>query len=423
MIEALKEAVLDKAGIKMQGRGDCHLLSDLILGQTNEFISYNTLRRLYGFAPKVKPRKKTLDVLAQFSGYTSFQQFCLQHNRFERWNRQLDLVHRVEQCSPGQCIKYILEAPGNLEQVELATQIACALIDAKRWNDFSEFCQGIHSSIKGQDYMAQLYFGNRIGLRLGNTRGQISDVLVHPSVVSLICTIHINYSGVNGFHGNWWERINRTRQNTEITCLIKCLLQTKRLLLGLPIKRGVGGQILANDTKHLHPILKSRVIATLWLEGRRDFQQLWEDVHGRQPRGLLKLSCVHEMNMLALMTGDIALAQNIMKRSFSMSNIPYYQLHHLNVFFLLQSFIEIARGRDDIGTKFLLQFDKSQIRIGYKQILHLVYLRLKLEVTRSDRRLYPKVHSDLSAQIVKVSLPYFSESWIKTYFHQKETNL
>ena len=129
--------------------------------------------------------------------------------------------------------------------------------------------------------------------------------------------------------------------------------------------------------------------------------------------------------MLALMTGDIslALARYVACSIFNRATFHIYQLHHLNVFFLLQSFIEIARGRDDIGTKFLLQFDKSQIRIGYKQILHLVYLRLKLEVTRSDKRLYPNVHSDLSKQIVKVSLPYFSESWIKTYFNQEKTNL
>ena len=280
MIEALKEAVLDKAGIKMQGRGDCEMLSDLILGQTNEYISYNTLRRMYGFAPEVKPRVKTLDVLAQFCGYASFQQFCLQHSRYERWHRQLDVVYRTEGKNPSQCIQHIFQVPGNLERVELATQIACTYIDAARWVDFSEFCHEILPFIKDQDYMAQLYFGNRIGLRLGNLDGQISKALLHPSVVSLVCTIHINYPDARGFCGHWWERINRIKQNAEIDCLIKCLLQTKRLLLGQPIKKGVGKQILANDTKHLHPILRSRVIATLWMEGRRDF----EATLGRRPR-------------------------------------------------------------------------------------------------------------------------------------------
>ena len=413
MIEALKEAVLDKAGIKMQGRGDCEMLSDLILGQTNEFISYNTLRRMYGFAPEVKPRVTTLDVLAQFCGYASFQQFCLQHHRFERWNRQLDLVHRVEQCSPSQCIKYIQEAPGNLERVELATQIACTYIDAARWVDFSEFCHEILPFIKDQDYMAQLYFGNRIGLRLGNLDGQISKALLHPSVVSLVCTIHINYPDARGFCGHWWERINRIKQNAEIDCLIKCLLQTKRLLLGQPIKKGVGKQILANDTKHLHPILRSRVIATLWMEGRRDFRQLWLDVHGRQPRGLLELNWAHEVTMLALMTGDTTLARYVAELKFQSSNIPFYQLHHLHLNFLLRVLVKVSEQDLSAAYIALRSFDLSHIRIGYRDIAELIHLRLQTALCPEDVGL----QAVLESKIKEIDLPYFHGSWKKDYLN------
>ena len=387
MIEALKEAVLDKAGIKMQGRGDCEMLSDLILGQTNEFISYNTLRRMYGFAPEVKPRVKTLDVLAQFCGYSSFQRFSLQHSRFERWHRQLDVVHRTEGKNPSQCIQYIFQVPGNLERVELATHIACTYIDAGRWVDFPEFCHEILPFIKDQDYMAQLYFGNRIGLRLGNMDGQISKALLHPSVVSLVCTIHINYPNARGFCGRWWERINRTKQNAEIDCLIKCLLQTKRLLLGQPVKKGVGKQILANDTKHLHPILRSRVIATLWMEGRRDFRQLWRDVHGRQLRGLLELSWVHEVTMLALMTGDTTLARYVAELKFQSSNIPFYQLHHLHLHFLLRVLVKVSEQDLSAAHIALRSFDLSHIRIGYRGIAELIHLRLQTALCPEDVRL------------------------------------
>ena len=413
MIEALKEAVLDKAGIKMQGRGDCEMLSDLILGQTNEFVSYNTLRRMYGFAPEVKPRVKTLDVLAQFCGYASFQRFSLQHSRFERWHRQLDVVHRTEGNNPSQCIQHIFQVPGNLERVELATQIACTYIDAGRWVDFSEFCHEVLPFIKDQDYMAQLYFGNRIGLRLGNMDGQISKALLHPSVVSLVCTIHINYPNARGFCGRWWERINRTKQNAEIDCLIKCLLQTKRLLLGQPVKKGVGKQILANDTKHLHPILRSRVIATLWMEGRRDFRQLWRDVHGRQPRGLLELSWVHEVTMLALMTGDTTLARHVAELKFQSSNIPFYQLHHLHLNFLLRVLVKVSEQDLSAAHIALRSFDLSHIRIGYRGIAELIHLRLQTALCPENLRL----QAVLESKIKETDLPYFHGSWKKDYLN------
>ncbi len=413
MIEALKEAVLDKAGIKMQGRGDCEMLSDLILGQTNEFISYNTLRRMYGFAPEVKPRVTTLDVLAQFCGYASFQQFCLQHSRYERWHRQLDVVYRTEGKNPSQCIQHIFQVPGNLERVELATQIACTYIDAARWVDFSEFCHEILPFIKDQDYMAQLYFGNRIGLRLGNLDGQISKALLHPSVVSLVCTIHINYPDARGFCGHWWERINRIKQNAEIDCLIKCLLQTKRLLLGQPIKKGVGKQILANDTKHLHPILRSRVIATLWMEGRRDFRQLWRDVHGRQPRGLLELNWAHEVTMLALMTGDTTLARYVAELKFQSSNIPFYQLHHLHLNFLLRVLVKVSEQDLSAAYIALRSFDLSHIRIGYRDIAELIHLRLQTALCPEDVGL----QAVLESKIKEIDLPYFHGSWKKDYLN------
>ena len=397
----------------MQGRGDCEMLSDLILGQTNEFISYNTLRRMYGFAPEVKPRVKTLDVLAQFCGYSSFQRFSLQHSRFERWHRQLDVVHRTEGKNPSQCIQYIFQVPGNLERVELATHIACTYIDAGRWVDFSEFCHEILPFIKDQDYMAQLYFGNRIGLRLGNMDGQISKALLHPSVVSLVCTIHINYPNARGFCGRWWERINRTKQNAEIDSLIKCLLQTKRLLLGQPVKKGVGKQILANDTKHLHPILRSRVIATLWMEGRRDFRQLWRDVHGRQLRGLLELSWVHEVTMLALMTGDTTLARYVAELKFQSSNIPFYQLHHLHLNFLLRVLVKVSEQDLSAAHIALRSFDLSHIRIGYRGIAELIHLRLQTALCPEDVRL----QAVLESKIKETDLPYFHGSWKKDYLN------
>ena len=278
--------------------------------------------------------------------------------------------------------------------------------------DFSEFCHEILPFIKDQDYMAQLYFGNRIGLRLGNMDGQISKALLHPSVVSLVCTIHIKFPNARGFCGRWWERINRTKQNAEIDCLIKCLLQTKRLLLGQPVKKGVVTQ-KRHDTKHLHPILRSRVIATLWMEGRRDFRQLWRDVHGRQPRGLLELSWVHEVTMLALMTGDTTLARHVAELKFQSSNIPFYQLHHLHLNFLLRVLVKVSEQDLSAAHIALRSFDLSHIRIGYRGIAELIHLRLQTALCPEDVRL----QAVLESKIKETDLPYFHGSWKKDYLN------
>lgn len=411
MIEALKEAVLEKSGIQMQGRGDCHFLSDLILGQTNEFISYNTLRRMYGFAPEVKPRTKTLDVLAQFCGYPNFQRFCLQHSLFERWHRQLNGVHRIHQKSPDQSLECVLEVAGSLERIELAGQIACAYVDAEQWDQFAEFCQSVKPLILEQDYMAQLYFGNRVGLRLENIRGPIPKALMHSSVISLVCTIHINYLSVDGFQGRWWERLNRTTQVPEISHLIKCLLQTRRLLLNKPLKKHLGSQLLENDTTKLHPILRSRILATLWMEGRRDFKRLWSEVHGQPTSTGVQLSWLHEISMLALMTGDFTLSKHVAELKLLSGDIPFYQLHHLHLLFLVRALAKVAEG-DLPGARIALNsIDTSNIRIGYRGIVELIRLRLETALDTTNETL----KAELESKIEEVNLPYFSGSWNADY--------
>ncbi|MFI3321920.1 MAG: hypothetical protein R3Y50_05290 [Rikenellaceae bacterium] len=56
---------------------DFEALSTIIEHEINEYISASTLKRLWGYvSDKHKPRVYTLNVLAKYIGYESFQQFC-----------------------------------------------------------------------------------------------------------------------------------------------------------------------------------------------------------------------------------------------------------------------------------------------------------------------------------------------------------
>ena len=70
-----KEAVEKKFGVKILNRGDCEKLAVVIQEQVNKTISYNTLRRIYGFAKPVKTRKDTLNILSNYVGYRSYYHF------------------------------------------------------------------------------------------------------------------------------------------------------------------------------------------------------------------------------------------------------------------------------------------------------------------------------------------------------------
>ena len=46
---------------------------------TQKEISYNTLRRFFGLDKKMKPSKKTLDIICEFNGFDSFTDFILNY--------------------------------------------------------------------------------------------------------------------------------------------------------------------------------------------------------------------------------------------------------------------------------------------------------------------------------------------------------
>ena len=412
MIDVLKEAVLDKAGIKISGRGDCHLLSALIIEHTDEFISYNTLRRMYGFAPAVKPRIKTLDLLSQFCGYSSFQKFCIHHNRFERWKRQVDVLFRAKDIGPQHAAEIIHSIPNNLESVEIATQVAEQYLAKDQFDEFAQFIDAVKLIITEQDYMAQLYFGNKIGLRLIHLKSPIPKGLLHPSVISLICTIHVNYAEINRFYGRWLQHISKTKQSFDIDVFIQCALQTKQLLECKPIRTKLSNHSIARKYSALHPILRSRVLATLWIEGQREFDQMWRRVHDTDLKGTFQLAWFHELNVLALVTGDLELAKQIYRMDIKLSNIPYYELHHLHIFFLLRSYIDIANGNRRAARKTLSSFDATHIRVGYRNILHVVHIRLQLEL---DPKSLP-LRDALSKVVEQINLPIFRGNWSRDYF-------
>ena len=91
MIDILKKEIEKKIGKKINSRGDCELVSNVILETLELEISYNSVRRLYGLINPTKPNKKTLNTLAKFVGYKNYVHF-LQSNSFKQ---KIDLTEVI----------------------------------------------------------------------------------------------------------------------------------------------------------------------------------------------------------------------------------------------------------------------------------------------------------------------------------------
>ena len=79
-IKDLKTTVEQVYGIPIKYGNQCQQLSLSIFEQTGDYISFQTLRRFFGFIDKnKKPTNRTLDILSKFCGHRHYDDFCL-HN-------------------------------------------------------------------------------------------------------------------------------------------------------------------------------------------------------------------------------------------------------------------------------------------------------------------------------------------------------
>ena len=92
MLKILKKKTSEKVGFKIKDLSSCIQLSNIILENIDEFVSYNTLRRLYKIVKGTDlPSKKTLDILSRFNGYHNYQHFIKTYKFENKWKLQNDV--------------------------------------------------------------------------------------------------------------------------------------------------------------------------------------------------------------------------------------------------------------------------------------------------------------------------------------------
>ena len=136
MLDRLLIAVQDRAHLPLSSRRDCEVLSALILESTDEFVSYNTLRRLYGLAPAVKPRQQTLDALARYCGFPDFKAFATTDSGAAKWRVSEEVFSLLDSGRIEDALRLVASLPGQLERMDLYVQMSRELILTERLEEY-----------------------------------------------------------------------------------------------------------------------------------------------------------------------------------------------------------------------------------------------------------------------------------------------
>ena len=104
--EELKREVERVVGHELREARDFEALSRMLLKSTRERLSPTTLKRLWGYLKKeeVQTRRHTLDVLARFTGYRSYEDFCTHKEKEDDVQSDICMEERIttEAMRPGQ---------------------------------------------------------------------------------------------------------------------------------------------------------------------------------------------------------------------------------------------------------------------------------------------------------------------------------
>ncbi|WP_454803207.1 hypothetical protein [Mucilaginibacter phyllosphaerae] len=185
--ELLKTCVLTTAGFTTITPCDCKLISSYIFKHTKQSISETTLKRVYGFAySKFKPSLFTIDVMAKYCGYISWDDFCRKQEKTllkpSNTNNSWDNL----KTNADKITHFTLQVLRNKSGIPYNLTIKRRFID----DYFEEFLTGDYAAIV---LAAPAGHGKTVSLchwieerMLLNSKGQTNDIILFFSTSALM---------------------------------------------------------------------------------------------------------------------------------------------------------------------------------------------------------------------------------------------
>ena len=413
LIDVLKEEVEKKIGKKVKNRGDCELVSNVILETLELEISYSTIRRLYGLINETKPNIKTLNILAKFVGYKNYVHFLQSHSFKQKIDLTEIIYKTVSEKDSEEIIKLVENTKNSTEDfLSMIIILIRELWHNENYGLINRIFELKALKFNSFSYYEILKLGNSIGLLI-RKKSKIAPILLNNiNFLECVFLIFVDYSNLNTYYGDSLKIIKKNNFKYDITLFSSALLEFRNFLNNKNVNKIT---FKASKTKHLHPILSGRLLSLKLLSV--------------DPNKRLRILNTHHKSLLTkgniishyyeLFTTSILL-KNIEIMSFLISLITlkvefHYQKTHLNSFYLMCLFYYKLTGDIENETKFLKSFKLLDCRDSYKEfisLMHLIYL-YNSTTTRVNQKKIKTRYLNLSK---KLNYSYFSEDFLLKYF-------
>jgi hypothetical protein len=418
LIEILKKRVEEKIGKPVKTRGDCELVSNAVLETLDIDISYSTIKRLYGLAPYTNPNSKTTNTLALFVGYKNYAHFSQNYRHKDKIDLS-QLTYKAVSIGNEQAIlELVIKTKKSSENfIGFIVLLTRELFHNKNYSLLDKIFKLKALNFNSFSYSEALYFGNSIGLLLRKKTVIDFVLLNNTNFINTIYLTFVDYSNLNGYYGEWTEKINRKKTETEITLFTASLLEFKNFLNNKKLKE-LDEDLIYN--KELHPILCSRLLASKLLVHDNGNSiniskvlNSYFEVHSKKS-SLIDYS--YELFTTAILTKNYVVMKYLIEKTNLNTTIEfYYQKSHLNSYYLMCVFYYKYTQNSAEEKRYNSLFSINDCKYSYEDfitILHHIYVFGSIKIG-SKKDLVKKKYIQLSNQL---NYPYFSENYLLNYF-------
>lgn len=406
MVEELKEITLKKIGYKIKTRGDCNKLVEMVYLATQKEISYNTLRRFFGLDKKMKPSKRTLDILSEFNDFDSFSDFILNYPKNNSRQIKEEAFRHLSRGEDKSLISFVSSIKAiNENLIDVIINIFRELILENRYDTIIKLLNQEVLNPKHYNYSELIYLCNSIGSQFRKANTNYNLFYNTNYFNQTIFTSFVDYSSLNKNYGDYVKYVYVQTKNKDLKLFSGLLIQFRRVLNNKKATNCYEDFV----SKNTHPILLSRYMSMkIILETKKNQLKIFKKYSEKYNSSI---DYYYEIMTSSLVTKNFEIMDEILKIVPKQTlNLKYYQEWHYSNLKIIDCFIKLKKGDEKNSLK---QLDFiSNLRYSYDEFyeVFLCIVRYHLNINKKLQ------HSNYNKLSKKLNYPIFNESFLINYF-------
>jgi hypothetical protein len=424
MIDELKSEIEKTFNKKIINRGDCEALAQDIYEHNGIMLSYNTLRRLFGLAEYRKPRESSLNLLAHYCGYQSYEVFCRRFTDKNTWPSWEQLFVLLSQGNTAALINFLITKKTQRDNFTISLAICMRELIRKRdLPNLMRLFKEPSFQFSNLSYDDVLQIGGVVGLGFRDFSDEELEfqLLLEPNFRDIVFKIFVDYGRLFGKYGNWIHYLSKQENLDNETIQFVTCLEIWCLLLKNESPNEKNLVLLPDLELSQHPILFGRVfgIKMLTTDDEHERTMLIQKMQTRiknEPHLISELLFEPRVQCLVFPTSPLGTWIKV----FETLKIPVklkYHFSHSAIQQVFQVGFLLKKKQFLKANNQLLTIDHSAIRNSYQEFIGVYSSFFQLVIAKKlDPKTAEKLEIQFNEKRKTVGCPLFTDAYFETYF-------